>query len=88
MFSCNWYARLGALDDAYETTDRMVRNFKRSGILNTVNLPPFWLPELRAFRQDPRFQDLAESLGLVQYWKQRGPPEGHELRDGRLVPLG
>jgi hypothetical protein len=85
MLTLNWYAMLGALDDAYETAQRMLATFARTGVLNSVNLPPLWLPELRAFRLDPRFGDFAASLGLIDYWKQRRPPDSCELRDGRLI---
>lgn len=81
----NWYAMLGALDDAFETAARVVQNFTRTGILNTSHLSGLWLPEHRAFRQDPRFNEFAAGLGLFDYWKERGPPDDCELRDGTLI---
>jgi hypothetical protein len=62
-----------------------VQRFRRTGILNTINLPPLWLPELRAFRRDPRFGDLVAGLGLLDYWKEHGPPDNCEFRSGRLI---
>jgi hypothetical protein len=46
-----------------------------------------WLPEMRPFHRDPRFQVFTERLGLMEYWKQFGPPDHFELRDGQLVCL-
>jgi TolB-like protein len=81
----NWYAMLGALDDAFETAQRLVLSFTRTGILSTAHLSGLWLPELRAFRQDPRFSNFAASLGLFDYWKEHGPPDDCEIEDGRLI---
>ena len=80
-----WYTWLGALDDAYETAQRIVRDFKRTGIINVVNLGPLWMPELRAFRRDERFQGLVRDLGFIDYWRERGPPEGWVLAGERLL---
>jgi TolB-like protein len=44
----------------------------------------WWAPELRAFRTDPRFQEFCSRLGLTEYWEQYGPPDGCELKQGRL----
>jgi TolB-like protein/Tfp pilus assembly protein PilF len=85
MFAVVWYAWLGALDDAYETAREIAGSFKRTGILNVLNLSPLWMPELLAFRRDARFQDFARELGLIDYWRERGPPEGCELKGERLL---
>lgn len=37
------------------------------------------------FRQDPRFQAFAARLGLMEYWRQYGPPDDCGLRDGVLA---
>ena len=81
----SWYAMLGALDDAYETAGRIVRTFAQTGIVNPLALIPIWLPELRLFRQDRRFEDFTVRLGLLDYWKERGPPDNCELGNGRLI---
>jgi len=49
------------------------------------NIMPIWLPDLVAFRRDPRFDEFSVRLGLHEYWKANGPPDGYALRDGRLV---
>ena len=33
-------------------------------------------PEGAAFRKDPRFAELARRIGIVEYWKQYGFPDG------------
>jgi TolB-like protein len=81
----NWYAMLGALDDAYAIAERIATSFERTGRLILINLPPIWLPELKAFRQDPRFREFTTRLGFVDYWRAHGPPDGCELKDGKLM---
>ncbi len=43
-----------------------------------------WMPQMRAFRQDPRFQALATRLKLMDYWKQYGPPDDCALLSEQL----
>ena len=54
--------------------------FKRSGIINVVNLGPLWMAELLAFRRHERFKILVRDLGSIAYWYERGPPEGWALK--------
>jgi len=35
-----------------------------------------WSAENAAFRRDPRFPGLADRVGLLDYWKQYGFPDG------------
>ena len=35
-----------------------------------------WGPEGETFRKDPRFAELARRIGIVEYWKQYGFPDG------------
>ena len=81
MLSLTWYVSLGALDAAYDLADERLQRF---GIVG-LTLGALWLPEMREFRQDPRFSMLADRLGLIEYWKEYGPPDNCELRDGKLV---
>src|SRR5262249_20878193 len=85
MLTVVWYAWLGALDDAHETAQAITRRYKRTGILNVLNLIPLWMPELLAFRRDTRFQTFARDLGFIDYWRERGPPDGCELQGERLL---
>ena len=40
-------------------------------------------PEMRPFRQDPRFPNPVTRLGLMEYWKQYGPLDDCELQGGK-----
>jgi TolB-like protein/Tfp pilus assembly protein PilF len=44
-----------------------------------------WGPEGAGFRRDPRFAGLAERIGLVQYWKQYGYPDGCKAGTERSI---
>jgi TolB-like protein len=44
-----------------------------------------WMPEMRPFRLDPRFQGFVTRLKLFDYWKQYGPPDECSLVGQRLV---
>lgn len=70
-----WFARLGALDSAFRTADRMIENWRTSGLAGQPNLMFIWTPGMARFREDPRFADLAERLGLLAYWRRYGPPD-------------
>src|SRR5262249_31929276 len=85
VLALEWFALLGSMDDAHAVARRMVTRLERTGRLATLNLPPLWLPELAAFRRDPRFHELAKALGFVEYWKATRPPDGYVLQADRLV---
>jgi hypothetical protein len=77
---------LGGLDHAYAIAEQILQDFERAGMINVVGtLPPFWMDELRAFRQDPRFQDFVRRLNFFPYWRKYGPPDGCTLDGDRLV---
>jgi hypothetical protein len=44
-----------------------------------------WMPEMRPFRRDPRFQQLVTKLKLIDYWKQYGAPNECDLRGENLT---
>ena len=50
-----------------------------------TDVGPLWMPEMIAFRRDGRFQDFVRDLGLIDYWRERGPPDGYELQGERLL---
>jgi TolB-like protein/DNA-binding winged helix-turn-helix (wHTH) protein/Tfp pilus assembly protein PilF len=78
--------RLDALDSAYELANGLVAGGKRLHISarGDLDLACLWFPEMRRFRQDPRFQDLVTRLKLIDYWKQFGPPDNCELQGDKL----
>jgi TolB-like protein/acyl-CoA-binding protein len=80
------YTLLGELDPAFEQANRFLDRFAESNeIGQSGQWGNLWHPEMRPFRQDPRFAALATRLGLMDYWKQYGPPDNCELRDGKLI---
>jgi hypothetical protein len=78
------YTRLGALDHAYAAANRLLDEMARSGPI-WMNPGDLWMPEMRPFRKDARFQQLVGRFGFIPYWKQHGPPDGCELRGDTLV---
>jgi tetratricopeptide (TPR) repeat protein len=69
-------ATSGRVDDAYKLVDRCSRGV-------TV-LVESWTPEMRAFRQDPRFSNWITKLLPLEYWQKYSPPDDCELKDGKL----
>jgi adenylate cyclase len=86
MLSINWFTRLGALDLAYDLALATLDEFESTGVLSgTIHVATYWLPEMRPFRQDARFQGVVKRLGLMEYWRQYGPPDDCDLQDGTLI---
>ncbi len=84
MLSMNWYTMLGDVDRAYLVSDRWLAESRRTGLSGIPFIFGFWLPEMRPFRTDPRFQELARHLGFIAYWEKFGPPDDCQLRSGTL----
>jgi TolB-like protein len=78
------YMHLGQLDLVYDllfaTLDEDPMAWAKRWEIDFV-----WGPEGKAFRRDPRFGELAERTGLVDYWKQYGYPDGCHAGDGTPV---
>jgi TolB-like protein len=79
-----FFTMLDALDPAYSAANHVLDEYVRSGIVGDI-WGPLWLPEMRPFRKDPRFQAFVTRLGLIDYWKQYGPPDGCDLKEARLT---
>jgi DNA-binding winged helix-turn-helix (wHTH) protein len=79
-----WMTMLGDLDAAYAFLARSLEHYSRG---NTVGSAWgfLWLPEMRAFRHDARFQEFVARVRLIDYWREYGAPDGCELRDGSLI---
>ncbi len=77
---------LGALDAAYDLATRDVDEGVGAGMVGSrIYLADFWLPEMRPFRRDARFNALMQRLRLADYWKKYGPPDGCELQGNELT---
>jgi TolB-like protein/Flp pilus assembly protein TadD len=79
-----WSAKLGDLDLAFDAANWSLDQSVRLGTVGTT-WGFLWMPEMRPFRQDPRFQAFVTRLKLFDYWKQYGPPDDCDLKDGKLV---
>jgi hypothetical protein len=69
MLPVDWLVRMlsrqGDVDGAYAMIAANSPDHTRWGLF-------LFYPEMKAFRQDPRFFALAERLGLVAYWRETG----------------
>jgi len=79
-----WYTMLGDLDAAHGLMDRSLTHYAQCGFVGS-GWGVLWMPELRPFRQDSRFQEVAQRLALFPYWEKYGPPDGHKLCHGRII---
>jgi len=78
------YIELGQVDLVYqilfEELDRDPKTWVKRWDLNLA-----WSPKGEAFRKHPRFGELAARMGLLDYWKQYGYPDG--CRAGDDAPI-
>jgi adenylate cyclase len=78
------YLQLGQVDLVYrilfDELDRDPTSWKKNWGLSVA-----WTPEGEAFRKDPRFGELVTRMGITDYWKQYGYPDG--CRAGTDSPL-
>jgi hypothetical protein len=81
----NAFTMLGDLDGAYELLGQLLdRRLARTGS-GGDDWIEVWRPEMRPFRQDPRFQAFVTRLKLPGYWMQYGPPDACDLKGGKLT---
>ena len=62
------YVKLQATDEVFETA----QNLWEKRMLHVSYL---WLLRGGPIRKDPRFLELMETIGLVEFWKAHGPPD-------------
>lgn len=79
-----WCGLLGAMDQAHDLASAVLDECARDETVGSA-WESLWMPEMRAFRTHPRFHEFATRLGLFEYWAEYGPPDGHELKNGRLI---
>jgi TolB-like protein/tetratricopeptide (TPR) repeat protein len=88
MKSSYYYALMAAYDVAYGLANDCLDGWAPGNVPEVFSdySPLFWfVPELRPFRQNPRFQVFATRLGLIENWQQFGPPDDCDLKDGKLT---
>ena len=78
------YLELGDADVAIDVMlDSLERDRKR--LSEGWDLTHAWAVESAPLRQDPRFSELAQKIGLVDYWKQYGYPDGCHAGPGDVA---
>jgi TolB-like protein len=86
VISSYYYALMAANDVAYGLNNQCLDGWVPGEVPASWPSPITWfIPELRAFRQDSRFQALATRVGWMEYWQQYGPPDDCDLKDGKLT---
>ncbi len=80
----NWYLYLGYLDRYFELV--LATNLT-AGIWNDVevNIHHGNIHRRLGFTAHPRYLEVAERMGLIGIWEQRGPPDYCEKVDGAWV---
>jgi len=78
------YMQLGAIDLVYKILSDALEHDPQSWV-KTWDLTAAWSPEGASFRRDPRFAELAERMGIVDYWKQYGFPDGCHAGEDRAI---
>lgn len=78
-----WPVMLGDLDFAFQSANRWLDIDAREGSVG-ISWGFLWMPEMRPFRHDPRFQALVARLKLFDYWREYGPPDNCELVGDKL----
>jgi len=78
------YMHLGQLDIVY---DLLFKSLDEDSMAwaKRWDVSHAWGPEGKAFREDRRFGELARRMGIVDYWKQYGFPDG--CRAGEDTPI-
>jgi hypothetical protein len=79
-----WPVALGDLDFAFESANHWIDVDSKEGSVG-ISWGFLWMPEMKAFRADPRFQALAARLRLFDYWRKYGPPDDCDLNGDQLI---
>jgi hypothetical protein len=81
-FFVEGFTLLGAADSAHRLANALIDRGERLQVA-ALGLDPrtLWIPEMRPFRRDRRFQVLATRLKLIDYWRHFGPPDECDFQD-------
>ncbi len=80
----SWLVKVGEVDSAYEVANRSLDSLARAGTVGSA-WGMLWSPDMRPFRQDPRFEAFAGRLKLLDYWQRYGPPDDCNFDRGTLT---
>ncbi len=78
------HVQLRDLDRAYSFGNRVLDEYRKKGGVGYA-WGALWIPEMRPFRQDARFQKFAERMNLPAYWQVHGAPDGCTFEKGRVT---
>jgi DNA-binding winged helix-turn-helix (wHTH) protein len=70
-----WCTLLGDVDLAHEIAECFLDRLAQAGTVGSA-WDPLWLPEMKPFRQHPRFQSFVARVGFPDYWRVHGAPVG------------
>jgi hypothetical protein len=79
------YLALGETDLAYRLMFESLDRHDRAWVRDEWGPAEAWGVEGAALRRDPRFGELAQRMGLLDYWKQYGFPDGCRAGEGTAV---
>ena len=79
------YLALGETDLAYRLMFESLDRHDRAWVRDNWGGADPWGAEGTALRRDPRFGELAQRMGLLDYWKQYGFPDGCRAGQGTAV---
>lgn len=85
--AARWHTEVhaGDLDAAYATAWSDLESAASAGSFPEAYRPDWWFPVVAPFRQDPRFADLMEEMGLMDFWRRHGWPDRCVPRDDTVV---
>lgn len=83
VYAMQWFSQLGSVEDSLQAGEMLRAQFGSEMVTNGWSW--LWSVDMRPVRRDPRFAQFVAHLGMVDYWKKYGPPDGCELRDGKLA---
>jgi TolB-like protein/tetratricopeptide (TPR) repeat protein len=78
------YMHMKQLDLVYDLLSKALDEDPASWV-KSWDISHAWSPEGKAFREDARFGQLAARIGILEYWKQYGFPDG--CRAGEDTPI-
>ena len=79
-----WFTQLGAIEAAHDVAHGTLDRLSLSGTVGS-GWEILWTRDMHAFRDCPRFQGLVSRLGLIDYWRQYGPPDDCVLQGDSLI---